>query len=92
MFEKLGTEFKPLMISYVNIDKSFAAMDVVSLEALYLEDYREFEYAECPTNVYVKIDRALEEKNFLKFKDATPECIHAYWNEIYNAFETYTYL
>ena len=92
MFEKLGEEFKPLLISYVNIDKTFAAMDVVSLEALYLEDYTEFEYAECPTKVYAKLDKALDEKNFLKFKDATPECIHAYWNEIYNAFETYTYL
>jgi len=92
MFDKLGSEFTPILISYVNLDKTFADKDVDSLKASYLENFKEFEFFECPTNVYDKLDRALDENNFLKFKDATPECIHAFWNEIYNAFETYTYL
>ena len=92
MYEKLGSEFKPSIISYVNLNKVFCNLDANSLKALYLDEYEDIDYVECPTKVYARIDRALADESFVNFKEATPECIHAFWNEIYNAYDKHTYL
>lgn len=92
MYEKLGSEFKPSIISYVNLNKVFSDLEVNSLKAMYLDEYEKIDCVECPVKVYAKIDKALSEENFINFKEATPECIHPFWNEIYNAYDKHTYL
>ena len=92
LYEKLGTEFKPGMISIVNPDLNFLGMQTKSLEAAYLEDYEKIDYVSCPTKIYSYFDKALAEENFMKFKDSTPECVHPFWNEIFNAYDKHTFL